>query len=171
VPVITLAVVVFGCMLVEARRAAANERAQRARGGVEASGDVYVIMRLAYPAVFAAMMFEGIARGASVADRAFVAGLMLFAIAKALKWWAISSLGRYWTFRVIVVPGTIPVSAGPYRVLNHPNYVAVIGELVGVALMTSAWLTGPLVVLLFGALIARRVAVENRALDAILRRS
>ena len=31
--------IVFGTMLVEARRASSNERAQRARGGVEPAGD------------------------------------------------------------------------------------------------------------------------------------
>ena len=52
--------------------------------------------------------------------------------AKALKWWAILTLGRFWTFRVIVVPGATLVAGGPYRWLRHPNYVGVIGELVGV---------------------------------------
>ena len=36
-----VAFVVYAPMLVEARRAARNERAQRARGGVEPPGDVY----------------------------------------------------------------------------------------------------------------------------------
>ena len=27
---------------------------------------------------------------------------------KALKWWAILTLGPYWTFRVLVVPGSTP---------------------------------------------------------------
>jgi isoprenylcysteine carboxyl methyltransferase (ICMT) family protein YpbQ len=46
----------------------------------------------------------------------------------------------------------------------------VIGELVSVALLTGARITGPLATIFFGVLIARRVSVENRALDAILRR-
>ena len=51
-------------MLVEARRASANERAQRARGGVEPAGDVYTVMRVVYPAAFLAMFVEGALRGA-----------------------------------------------------------------------------------------------------------
>ena len=168
---LVLSLAVFGFMLAEARRAARNERAQRARGGLEPGGDVYAVMQVAYPGVFLAMLIEGVARGAPAAGRAWLVGVLLFAIAKALKWWAIAELGTCWTFRVIVVPGMAPVKTGPYRVLKHPNYVAVVGELVSVALMTSAWLTGPLAVLVFGGLMVRRVAVENRALDAILRRS
>ena len=56
---LSLSAVVFGTMLIEARRAAANERAQRARGGREPPGDVYKLMRAAYPGAFAAMLVEG----------------------------------------------------------------------------------------------------------------
>ena len=58
---------------------------------------------------------------------------------------------------------------GPYRFVRHPNYVAVVGELVSVALMTGAWLTGPVALVGFGALMMKRIAVEQRALDATLR--
>jgi isoprenylcysteine carboxyl methyltransferase (ICMT) family protein YpbQ len=54
--------------------------------------------------------------------------------------------------------------------MRHPNYVAVIGELVAVALLSGALIAGPLGIVAFSALIARRVAVEERALNAILRR-
>ena len=91
-------------MLVEARRASRNERAQRARGGLEPSGDVYRIMQVAYPGAFLAMIVEGAIRG-TPPTAVFVAGVMLFVAAKALKWWAIHALGPCWTFRVIVVPG------------------------------------------------------------------
>ena len=71
-----------------------------------------------------------------------LAGAAVFLAAKALKWWAIHSLGRAWTFRVIVLPGGRLVSRGPYRWLRHPNYIAVMGELAAVAVMTGARWTG-----------------------------
>jgi methyltransferase len=158
------------CMAIEARRAARHEREQRDRGGVEPPGDVYSLMQVAYPAAFLVMVAEGAWRGAP-AMAWIAAGALVFAAAKALKWWAILSLGRCWTFRVIVVPGDDLVQSGPYRYVAHPNYVAVIGELVGVALLTGARVTGPLATAAFGLLIAARVAVERRALGAILPRS
>src|SRR5438093_3203536 len=150
-------------MLGEARRAAANERAQRARGGVEPPGDVYALMQVIYPASFLVMLAEGAWRGAPP-QPIVVAGAALYAAAKALKWWAILSLGPFWTFRVIVVPGATLVSSGPYRFLRHPNYAAVVGELVGVGLMTGAAVTGPLATVAFGALILKRIDIEQRAL-------
>jgi len=157
-------------MLVEASRASRNEHLQIARGGREAHGDVYAVMRVVYPASFIAMIVEGWLRDAAI-DRWTTAGIVVFITAKLLKVWAIRSLGRCWTFRIIVVPGAPLVSEGPYRFLRHPNYVAVIGEFVGVGMMAGALATGPIAVTLFGFLIALRVGVETRALDAATAKS
>ena len=155
----------FGAMLLEARRASRNEHDQLARGGVEAPDDVYNVMRLVYPLAFLAMLIEGALRGGPARPVA-MAGGVVFAAAKALKWWAIRSLGPFWTFRVIVVPGTVLVGRGPYRWLRHPNYVAVVGEIAGVALLTGAVVSGVTAMAGFGLLLRKRIAVEERALDA-----
>ncbi len=164
-----IGLLIFIPMLGEARRAARNERAQRARGGIEPEGDVYSIMRIAYPAAFLAMLADGAWRG--VPSPAIMAGgLAVFVAGKLLKWWAILALGPAWTFRVIVVTGASRVTHGPYRLLDHPNYLGVAGELAGTAVMTGALVAGPVATVGFGLLILRRLAVERRALDAILPR-
>ena len=163
--VMALVTIVFAPMAVEQRRAARNERAQRARGAIEPAGDVYNAMRFAYPAAFAAMIGERFLRGPAP-TLALVVGASLFAASKVLKWWAVLTLGDAWTFRVLVIPGERLVSAGPYRWLRHPNYVGVVGELVGTALMAGAAVAGPIATLAFGALIRRRIAVEEPALVA-----
>ena len=160
---VVLLAVVFGTMLIEARRAAANERAQRARGGIEPARDVYAIMRVAYPGAFLAMFLESVLRPAP-SPAVAAAGVGLFLAAKALKWWAILTLGPFWTFRIIVVPGARLVAAGPYRWLRHPNYVGVVGELAGTAVATGALVTGVVGIATFGWLIIRRISVEERAL-------
>ena len=93
---------------------------------------------------------------------------MVFAAGKLLKWWAILTLGPFWTFRVIAVPGSTAVANGPYRYLRHPNYVGVIGELVGAALMAGAPVAGPLGTALFAGVIAVRLKVETRWLRKVL---
>ena len=165
---VSLFVAVFAFMLIEARRAAVNERAQRARGGVEPPGDVYGLMQVMYPASFLVMLGEGAWRGGPP-TRLVLAGAAIFAAAKALKWWAILSLGPCWTFRVIVVPGSCRIVTGPYRFVPHPNYAAVVGEFIGVALMTGAAVSGPLTLLAFAALLVKRIGVEERTLRASTR--
>ena len=162
-----LLIVVFVPMLVEARRASRHEHVQRSRGGIEPSGDVYSVMRIAYPAAFLLMIGEGFWRhlqGEPASWRVAMLGLGLFLIAKALKWWAILSLGPAWTFRVIVVPGAPQVAGGPYAYLRHPNYVAVVLELAGIALASGARISGPLATLSFGALMMKRIFIEDHAL-------
>ena len=156
--------IVFLPMLIEARRAASNERAQRGRGGVEPPHDVYTAMRVAYPAAFLLMIVDG-ALGGRPASPTIAAGLALFVAAKALKWWAIRTLGPAWTFRSIVVPAAPLAVDGPYRLVRHPNYIAVAGELLAVAIMTGSRIGGPIAIVGFGLLMFKRMAVENRALS------
>jgi len=160
----TVLLAVFLPMLIEAMRARRNERSQRARGGMEPRGDVYALMQLAYPGLFLAMIAEGWLRGAPPFG-VFFAGALIFTAAKLLKWWAICSLGSFWTFRIIVVPGVPLVASGPYRYLAHPNYLAVLGEFIGAAVMTGAAVMGPIATLGFGALMLKRIAIEDDALS------
>ena len=94
----------------------------------------------------------------------FVFGAVVFVLAKALKWWAIATLGPAWTFRVVVVPGDPLVARGPYRLMRHPNYVAVVGELAGAAFMAGAPGAGVVATAGFAVLLRRRIAVEERML-------
>jgi methyltransferase len=163
---------VFGLMLAETRVSVRNERALRARGAIEPRGDVYLAMLILYPLAFGLMGIEGISRSRAPAEVVagspqpawWLAGILLMVASKALKYWAIASLGERWTFRVLVLPGLPLVRQGPYRYVNHPNYIAVVGELVGMALMMSAWITGPLMTLAFGVALLMRLKVETAAL-------
>jgi len=161
-----VALVVYLPMLVETRRASRNERALRARGGVEPPGDVYGLMQLVYPGAFLAMLIEGAIRGGPPPPL-FTAGAVVFASAKVIKWWAILSLSSFWTFRVIVVPGASRVATGPYRWVRHPNYVGVLGELAGAAAMAGAPIAGLAGLVAFSGLLVRRIAVEDEALRAL----
>jgi methyltransferase len=160
-----LAAVAFVPMLLEARRAAGNDRSLRAAGATEPPGDVYRVMRVAYPACFLAMIGEAWARGAGP-GLVFAAGALVFAGAKALKYWAIAALGPRWSFRVLVPPRSSLITTGPYRYLRHPNYVGVVGELAGMGVMARAALTGPVALAVFGGLILLRLRVETRSLRA-----
>jgi len=147
----------------EAFLSSRNEAVLRARGAVEARGDVFAVMRVAYPLCFVAMAIEGAMRGPAHPE-VLAVGLATFGLAKALKIWAISSLGVRWTFRVLILPGAPLLTAGPYRWLRHPNYLAVLGELAGIALIVWAPATGLLSLAGFGFLIWQRIRIEDRAL-------
>jgi methyltransferase len=89
----------------------------------------------------------------------------LFVLLQAGRVWVIASLGRRWTTRVIVLPGTAPVARGPYRFIKHPNYVVVAMEIAVVPLALGL----PILALVFSlanaAMLAWRIRVENQALQ------
>jgi methyltransferase len=147
----------------EAVLSAFNERQLRAKGAVEPPGDVINTMRFAYPIAFVVMGVEGALAGPAPREL-MLYGLALFGLAKALKLWAISTLGWRWSFRVLVLPGAPLITAGPYRVLSHPNYLAVAGEIASVALIVWAPITGVLATVGFGWLMIKRIRVEDKAL-------
>jgi methyltransferase len=157
------ATAVLLAMAGEALLSRVNEAALRRQGAVEPHGDVYRTMQWAYPAAFLAMAVEGAWRGPAPRDL-LVAGLVVFGLAKALKLWAVRSLGERWSFRVLVLPGRALVAGGPYRWMRHPNYLAVLGEMAGVALTVWAPVTGPIALVAFGLLMWRRIGIEDRAL-------
>jgi methyltransferase len=129
-------------------------------------------MAVLYPAAFVVMALEGAWRAAFASEPAggpslfsgAASGVVLFAASKALKYWAIRSLGERWSFRVLVQPGRPLVRAGPYAFLAHPNYVAVVGELVATAMMVGAPVSGPIMIAAFGVVLWRRVQFENGVL-------
>jgi methyltransferase len=159
-------VTLFAVMLVmagEAALSAHNASVLRARGAVEPPHDVFRTMQWAYPLCFVAMAIEGAITGPS-SRQVLSAGLALFGLAKALKISAISALGVRWTFRVLVPPNAPLVASGPYRLMRHPNYLAVLGEIVAMALIVWAPIAGTAALAGFGSLIWKRVRVEERAL-------
>ena len=163
VALIVLAAVLV-MMLAELWLSMSNERVLRANGAIEANDPVFAVMRLAYPGVFVAMAVEGAIGGVQPGPMVFTGVAVMFA-AKALKFWAIASLGTRWTYKVLVIPALPLVTTGPYRWMRHPNYVAVVGELIAMALMTRARVTGPIGTLFFGWLLWRRITAEERAME------
>lgn len=91
--------------------------------------------------------------------------LALVVLAMTLRWWCIGVLGNQWNTRVIVVPGLSAVRRGPYRVLHHPNYLAVVIEGVALPLVYTAWITALAFTVLNAVfLLGFRIPTENRAL-------
>ncbi|MET4674298.1 isoprenylcysteine carboxyl methyltransferase family protein [Streptomyces microflavus] len=147
--------------LVVARR---NTRWSLARGGTEAGSAHYPAMVVLHTALLAGCLAE-----VHLADRPFLpaVGWTMAAVvvaAQLLRWWCITTLGPRWNTRVIVVPGLPLVSGGPYRLLRHPNYVAVAAEGIALPLVHGAWATALAFTLLNGVLMAVRIRCEDEAL-------
>jgi methyltransferase len=92
---------------------------------------------------------------------------VLVLAAQGLRWWCIATLGRQWNTRVVVIPDATRITSGPYRVLPHPNYVAVVVEGVALPLVHTAWITALVFTAANAALLHTRVKTENAALAGL----
>ena len=150
-------------MAAEALISGRNERRLRKAGAIEPAGDLHRWMRVVYPAGFALMAVEGFLREEASTSQV-LSGAAVFAVAKALKYWSIATLGSLWSFRVLVVPGAPLVHRGPYRWLRHPNYLGVAGEIIGAAILLNAPGIGSGSTLAFAGFLWHRMTIEERAL-------
>jgi methyltransferase len=139
----------------------------RARGGVECGAGHYPAMVVLHTGLLAGCLLE-----AWLGHRPFLPALgwPMFAVvllAQGLRWWCIRTLGPQWNTRVVVVPGAGRVARGPYRLLPHPNYIAVVAEGIALPLVHTGWLTALAFTLLNAWLLGIRIRVENRALAGL----
>jgi methyltransferase len=161
----TLLVVLVGLIrLVELSVAQRNLRWARERGGVETGAGHYPVMVALHSALLVGCVVE-----VWLADRPFLPWLgwpmlALLVAAHALRWWCIRTLGPQWNTRVVRVPGMPLVTGGPYRWLNHPNYVAVVVEGFALPLVHTAWITAVVFTVLNAMLLRVRLRVETQAL-------
>lgn len=148
-------------LIVSQRNAAWSMR----QGGRETGQGHYRFMVILHSGLLVAMLLEAfVLRRSDVPAVLAWSMLTLVIAAQILRWWCITALGRRWNTRVIVVPGLAPVTRGPYRLLSHPNYVAVVVEGAALPLIHGAWITALTFTLLNAGLLTVRIRVENDAL-------
>lgn len=136
----------------------------RERGGVEFGAGHYPVMVVLHTGLLVGCLVE-----VFLLHRPFLPwlGWPMLAIviaAQALRWWCITTLGRQWNTRVVIIPGAQRISGGPYRLLPHPNYIAVVAEGIALPLVHTAWVTACVFTALNAALLTKRIACENAAL-------
>ncbi len=108
----------------------------------------------------------------------------LFLGAQGLRYWVIATLGGQWNVGVMAPQSKAEesgnsfstanllvgkeelacVSSGPYRLLRHPNYLAVVVEVAALPLLGRAYATAAVFLLANFAIIVKRIRLEERAL-------
>jgi methyltransferase len=146
--------------LCELAYAASNTARLRRLGGVEADAKGYPLFVLLHTGWLASL-----ALFVPAATPPYWWFLGCFALFQLGRIWVIVSLGRYWTTRVITLPGAPMVRTGPFRYCRHPNYLVVIAEIATLPLAFGAVAIAATFSALNLALIARRIRIEGRVLS------
>jgi methyltransferase len=150
--------------LVEMLLSRRNARLIFAAGGVETGRGHFTVMVTVHALFPLACAVEVLALNRGFPGAVGFAALAVALAAQVMRWWVVATLGRRWNTRIIVVPGAKPVTAGPYRYLRHPNYLAVMLEAVSVPLIHGAWLSAIVFATANVALLGVRIPAEERAL-------
>jgi methyltransferase len=142
--------------LIWARR---NTLRLRRQGAVEADAEGYPYFVLLH-----AGWLVSLALFVSAAAQPVWPLLALFALLQLGRLWVISSLGRYWTTRIVTLPGAPLVQTGPFHWFRHPNYLLVTAEIALLPLAFGAVAIAVSVSAVNLMLIVRRIRIEESVL-------
>jgi methyltransferase len=90
--------------------------------------------------------------------------LILYAALQVARVWVLATLGERWTTRIIVLPGAPLVRHGPYRWLDHPNYLIVVAEIAVLPLVFGLPVVAAFFSVLNAIVLWVRIREENQAL-------
>jgi methyltransferase len=141
-----------------------NARLAFARGGREYGLGHYRAMVVLHSGFLVACLAEPWLIGRAFPGAVGWLALAGALLARGMRYWTMASLGEHWNARVIVVPGAVPVTTGPYRFLRHPNYAAVVLELLCVPMIHGAVWTALFFSAANAVLLGVRIRVEEGAL-------
>lgn len=153
--------------LIELRLGKRNLAWSLERGGVESGQGHWPWMVTLHTLFLGAMVAEALLMDTVESIPMTMSAVVISVAAQGLRWWCIRTLGSRWNPRVIVVPNLPRVQGGPYRLLNHPNYVAVAVEGVALPMIHGCWRTAAGFTLLNAVLMVVRIRCENDALTAL----
>ena len=140
-----------------------NTAALLARGAVEVSAGHYPLIVALHTAWLAALWIYGAGQPINPM------WLAVFLALQAARVWVLMTLGKRWTTRIIVIPGEQLVARGPYRFVNHPNYLVVIGEIAVLPLCLGLPWIALVFTVLNAAVLTVRIQAENAGLKKAYR--
>jgi protein-S-isoprenylcysteine O-methyltransferase Ste14 len=96
----------------------------------------------------------------------FTIGFAMLVLGIVFRFWAIVTLGRFFTGQVAIQPGHRVVRSGPYRYVRHPSYTGGLVALIGLGIALDDWLSIAVMALLPLAGLVVRIRHEEAVLTA-----
>ncbi|RHW42294.1 hypothetical protein D1B31_06645 [Neobacillus notoginsengisoli] len=152
--------------LIELFIARRNEQRMKAEGAIEFGQEHYPWMVSMHVGFFLCLIGE-VAFWQKSLSPFWLILLPVFLLAQAGRIWALTSLGKYWNTKIIVLPGANVVRKGPYRLVRHPNYVIVTLEMFVIPLLFNAYMTAAVFALLNAIMLSIRIPAEEAALKKL----
>lgn len=94
----------------------------------------------------------------------FYLGLASMIVGVFFREWSMYTLGRYFTFPVMIVKGQKLITNGPYKIVRHPGYLAGVFLFAGLALALQSWAAPIVVIVMLIPIYTYRIHLEEQAL-------
>ena len=156
----------WGMMELGQRQGERREGATRIRDGGGRLALLACLIAMAVVANLAPLVVPEAAIRPGVA--AFAAGMVVLLAGLVLRGWSFKALGQYFTHTVMVSSDQPVIATGPYRVLRHPSYAAILLACIGIGLAAANWADLAGLLLLNLTALLWRIHIEERALLATL---
>lgn len=151
---------------VEELYSARNTRALVAAGAKEAGRSFYPVVATTHLAWIASLFFL---IPATATASYFLAAIYI--VLQVLRYWVIGTLGPYWTHRILTLDAAPVTRHGPYKYIRHPNYAVTIAETFLLPMVFGAVALGLIMGSIWSAVLAYKIELEDRALEARRARS
>lgn len=109
---------------------------------------------------------EFMIRGTRLWWPGYLLGVVVSVASFVIRRQAIAALGKFWSLHVEMRDGHEFVQTGPFRWMRHPVYFSMFLELAGLALVSSAFITFAVVMMIFIPTMFYRLKIEEEALLA-----
>ena len=136
-----------------------NEKWLLSQGAVQYGQSHYPFMVGMHTLFIVSIIAEYIWSGHSEFSPTF---LILFILVLSFKFWALSSLGKYWNTKIYRIPNVYPVKKGPYKLFKHPNYMEVVCEIAIIPFVFNLYYTAIVFSLLNVVMLYVRISEENK---------
>lgn len=143
-----------------------NERWMKKRDGIERGKEHYKWFVVVHTLFFLSILLEVDLRDYS-GFKMNLFLLTIFVLLQIARVWCITSLGKFWNTKIIILPSELLVEKGPYKYVKHPNYIIVGLELFFIPLLFNAYVTALIFPILHLLLMMIRIPIENKALAEV----
>ena len=89
---------------------------------------------------------------------------IIYLLGMTMWFWAIKSLGKFWSTEIEIRKNQVLIKKGPYRYFRHPHYLFLFCELLGLPLIANTFYSFFLIAIIYIPLITLRIIFEEKAL-------
>ncbi len=94
-----------------------------------------------------------------------LAGIIIFSLGFLLRKRVIKTLGPIWSINIEISDDQYLITDGPYALCRHPNYLAILMEVVGFCFIANSFYTLAVTLIVYIPIMMIRIKIEERVLE------